>query len=53
MPQDLPPLQGYEPIQWKRNLPSRGFRPSIFLLGLAGFCGYGWYIMMKSIRERR
>ncbi|KAF6015853.1 hypothetical protein HII12_000415 [Brettanomyces bruxellensis] len=39
--QDLPPIKGYEPIQWKRNLPSRGFRPSIWLGMLIGLSSYG------------
>ncbi|CAN6613809.1 hypothetical protein TRVA0_005S03158 [Trichomonascus vanleenenianus] len=52
MVQDLPPAKGYEPIQWKRNLPSRGFRPSIYLATLLGICGYGFYELIGAIRER-
>ncbi|KAK9478126.1 GRIM-19 [Lipomyces japonicus] len=51
--QDLPPKGGYDSIQWKRNLPSRGFRPSIYLaiLGVTSFLGFIPFI--NGIRERR
>lgn len=51
--QDLPPIGGYEPIQWKRHLPSRGFRPKVWLGLLFGICGYGFYKTIQSIHERR
>lgn len=53
MVQDLPPIGGYDPIQWKRNLPSRGIRPLYFLAGTLMFMGYGWYRVSQGIRERR
>lgn len=37
----------------QRNLPSRGFRPSIYLFGLIGICSYGFYYTMAGIREQR
>lgn len=51
--QDLPPAQGYAPIQWRRNLPSRGFRPKVFLLIFGSIVGYGWYKTVGAIHERR
>ncbi|KAH3672433.1 hypothetical protein WICMUC_004269 [Wickerhamomyces mucosus] len=53
MSQDLPPLQGYPAIQWKRNIPSRGFRPSIYFAIFIGTMGYGWYATINGIHERR
>ncbi|PRT53921.1 NADH dehydrogenase [ubiquinone] 1 alpha subcomplex subunit 13 [Wickerhamiella sorbophila] len=50
--QDLPPKGGYAPIQWKRNLPSRGFRPGIYFAIVTGICGYGFYKLIAGIRER-
>lgn len=47
------PIGGYEPVQWKRNLPSRGFRPKIWLFGMFGICAYGFYKAIQSIHERR
>ncbi|KAG5357452.1 NADH dehydrogenase [ubiquinone] 1 alpha subcomplex subunit 13 [Yarrowia sp. C11] len=51
--QDLPPVGGYEPVQWRRNLPSRGFRPLVYLAALCGVCGYGFYRALGGIQERR
>ena len=51
--QDLPPIGGYEPIQWKRHLPSRGFRPKVWFGLLLGICSYGFYKTIQSIQERR
>lgn len=53
MAQDLPPVGGYDPIQWKRNLPSRGIRPAYFLAGTLMVMGYGWYRVVQGIQERR
>ncbi|AOA61870.1 Subunit of mitochondrial NADH:ubiquinone oxidoreductase (complex I) [Komagataella phaffii CBS 7435] len=50
--QDLPPISGYAPIQWKRNLPSRGFRPVIWFLGLCTATGYGFYQISLANREK-
>ncbi|ODV85741.1 hypothetical protein CANARDRAFT_197519 [[Candida] arabinofermentans NRRL YB-2248] len=49
--QDLPPVGGYEQIQWKRNLPSRGFRPAIWLSLLVGMTSYGFYKLSLGNRE--
>ncbi|KAM0460061.1 hypothetical protein ACHAO4_002191 [Trichoderma viride] len=51
MSQDMPPRGGYEPVQYKRNLPAKGFRPGILLLGMGAVMGYGWYKLIGGIRE--
>ncbi|CAD6503058.1 BgTH12-02729 [Blumeria graminis f. sp. triticale] len=51
MAQDLPPIGGYDPVQYKRNLPARGFRPSILLFGVAGIMTYGFWRVGQGIRE--
>ncbi|ABN64524.1 NADH-ubiquinone oxidoreductase [Scheffersomyces stipitis CBS 6054] len=51
--QDLPPIGGYEPVQWKRNLPSRGFRPSIYFWGITGLMAFGFYRFYKGVDEQR
>ncbi|KAF2815535.1 uncharacterized protein BDZ99DRAFT_485794 [Mytilinidion resinicola] len=51
MPQDMPPVGGYEPVQYKRNLPARGFRPSVYLLATGLLMTYGFYKVGKGIRE--
>ncbi|ODQ79137.1 hypothetical protein BABINDRAFT_18481, partial [Babjeviella inositovora NRRL Y-12698] len=53
MAQDLPPIGGYEPVQWKRNLPSRGFRPIVYFIGLVSLSAYGFYRVSLGIHERR
>ncbi|CAD6564824.1 MAG: hypothetical protein ASARMPRED_005694 [Alectoria sarmentosa] len=53
MAQDLPPTGGYEPVQYKRNLPARGFRPSYYLLAMGVICTYGLYKTGKGIREQK
>ncbi|KAI9841118.1 MAG: hypothetical protein M1838_003705 [Thelocarpon superellum] len=52
MPQDLPPSGGYEPIQYKRNLPARGFRPAYYLLAVGAIMTYGFYKLGIGIREQ-
>ena len=51
MVQDMPPKGGYEPVQYKRNLPAKGFRPGVLLLGMGAIMGYGWYKLIVGIRE--
>ncbi|KAI4127618.1 MAG: hypothetical protein LQ338_003113 [Usnochroma carphineum] len=51
MAQDLPPVEGYEPVQYKRNLPARGFRPSYYLLAMGLVMTYGFYKYGKGVRE--
>ncbi|KAK6378904.1 hypothetical protein LTS17_006607 [Exophiala oligosperma] len=52
MPQDLPPTGGYEAVQYRRNLPTRGFRPIWYLVGVGLIMGYGWRQLFKGQRER-
>ncbi|RFU27891.1 hypothetical protein B7463_g8439, partial [Scytalidium lignicola] len=52
MVQDLPPTGGYDPVQYKRNLPARGFRPAVMLAAMAGIMTYGFYKVGKGIREQ-
>ncbi|KAL3426136.1 GRIM-19 protein [Phlyctema vagabunda] len=51
MPQDLPPSGGYAPVQYKRNLPARGFRPAYVLLAMGSIMTFGFYKVGKGIRE--
>ncbi|EPE27857.1 hypothetical protein GLAREA_04648 [Glarea lozoyensis ATCC 20868] len=51
MAQDLPPSGGYGPVQYKRNLPARGFRPAYLLFGVAGIMTFGFWKLGKGIRE--
>lgn len=37
----------------QRNLPARGFRPGTMLLGMGLVMGYGWYHLIKGIREAK
>ncbi|KAI9045538.1 putative NADH-ubiquinone oxidoreductase subunit GRIM-19 [Aspergillus affinis] len=52
MPQDMPPSGGYGPVQYKRNVPARGFRPVYYLLGMHMFMAYGMYKLFYGIREQ-
>ena len=40
-------------IVQQRNLPARGFRPSVMLLGMAGIMTYGFWKVGKGIREQK
>lgn len=51
--QDLPPIGGYEPVQWKRNIPSRGFRPVIYFWLFTGVMGLGYYRYYQGVDEQR
>jgi NADH dehydrogenase (ubiquinone) 1 alpha subcomplex subunit 13 len=54
MPQDMPPVGGYEAVQYKRNLPSRGlFRPGPLIAGGAVVMLFGWYKLITGIREQK
>ncbi|KAI0397960.1 NADH-ubiquinone oxidoreductase subunit [Xylariaceae sp. FL0594] len=52
MPQDMPPVGGYGPVQYKRNLPASGFRPGTWLLAMGAVMAYGWYKLNQGIREQ-
>ncbi|KAA8645980.1 hypothetical protein EYZ11_003996 [Aspergillus tanneri] len=52
MPQDMPPTGGYGPVQYKRNVPARGFRPFYYLVGMHMVMAYGFYKLFHGIREQ-
>ncbi|KAJ4388177.1 hypothetical protein N0V93_008784 [Gnomoniopsis smithogilvyi] len=53
MPQDMPPVGGYGDVQYKRNLPARGFKPATLLLLGSGVMLFGWYKFGAGAREQR
>lgn len=53
MPQDMPPTGGYDPVQYRRNLPVRGFRPVYYLVAVASIMTYGFYRYGQGIREQK
>lgn len=53
MPQDMPPTGGYNPVQYKRNLPARGFRPAAYIVGTALLMTYGFWRVGQGIREHK
>ncbi|KAJ5220325.1 hypothetical protein N7468_009529 [Penicillium chermesinum] len=53
MPQDMPPTGGYAQVQYKRNLPARGFRPWVYAVGLHAIMAYGFYTHWVGVREQR
>jgi hypothetical protein len=53
MPQDMPPVGGYNPVQYKRNLPVRGFRPAVYLIGTGVLMTYGFWRVGQGIREHK
>ncbi|EYE91930.1 putative NADH-ubiquinone oxidoreductase subunit GRIM-19 [Aspergillus glaucus CBS 516.65] len=52
MPQDMPPVGGYEPVQYKRHMPARGFRPMYYLIGMHMVMAYGYYKLFYGVREQ-
>ncbi|KIW69292.1 hypothetical protein PV04_05174 [Phialophora macrospora] len=52
MPQDLPPTGGYEAVQYRRNIPTRGLRPVWYLVGVLGVMTYGWRQVFLGQREK-
>ncbi|KAK9464484.1 GRIM-19 [Lipomyces arxii] len=51
--QELPPKGGYDAIQWKRNLPSSRFRPSIYLGIMGAVSMFGFYKLSVAMKARR
>jgi len=47
----MPPAGGYRPVQYKRNLPTRGFRPSVYILGSSAIVAYGLWRYGKGVAE--
>ncbi|PWY92678.1 NADH-ubiquinone oxidoreductase subunit GRIM-19 [Aspergillus heteromorphus CBS 117.55] len=52
MPQDMPPVGGYSPVQYKRNIPARGFRPVHYLIGMHLVMAFGYYKLFYAVREQ-
>ncbi|KAF2971993.1 hypothetical protein GQX73_g1618 [Xylaria multiplex] len=52
MPQDMPPVGGYAPVQYKRNLPASGFRPGTWLVAMGVVMTYGFYKLGQGIKEQ-
>ncbi|KAI0018900.1 NADH-ubiquinone oxidoreductase subunit [Xylariomycetidae sp. FL0641] len=52
MPQDMPPIGGYGPVQYKRNLPASGLRPGTYLLAMGAIMCYGWYKYGVGVKEQ-
>ncbi|KAG4306222.1 hypothetical protein PORY_000210, partial [Pneumocystis oryctolagi] len=46
-------IGGFAPIQYKRNLPSKGPRGSVLLLGVAFISAYGFYKYIQGVHEKR
>ncbi|KAJ5766915.1 uncharacterized protein N7511_004531 [Penicillium nucicola] len=53
MPQDMPPTGGYAQVQYKRNLPARGFKPVYYMIGMHMIMAYGFYKYFHGVREQR
>ncbi|KAJ5930246.1 hypothetical protein N7466_005739 [Penicillium verhagenii] len=53
MPQDMPPTGGYAQVQYKRNLPARGFKPWVYMVGMHAIMAYGFYKYFHGVREQR
>ncbi|KAI7964497.1 hypothetical protein MJO29_002595 [Puccinia striiformis f. sp. tritici] len=51
--QELPPVGGYEPIKFKRNLPIRGPSGSLIMSGVFVTCLYGFYRYGQGNLEKR
>ncbi|PWN94244.1 hypothetical protein FA10DRAFT_274252 [Acaromyces ingoldii] len=50
---DLPPQGGYEPIRYKRNLPTRGPGGLAIFGGVLAICAYGFYrVGMGNLEQR-
>ncbi|KAJ9655639.1 hypothetical protein H2198_005537 [Neophaeococcomyces mojaviensis] len=52
MPQDMPPVGGYEAVQYKRNIPVRGLKPVYYMLGVGLIMTYGWRQIFIGQREK-
>lgn len=46
-------MGGYNPVQYKRNLPVRGFRPAVYLIGSGALMAYGFWRVGQGIREHK
>ncbi|KAL9933002.1 hypothetical protein V8E36_008257 [Tilletia maclaganii] len=51
--QDLPPQGGFQPVRYKRNLPTRGPGGLAIFGGVFAICAYGFYKVGISNLEAR
>ncbi|KAK0546909.1 hypothetical protein OC846_002907 [Tilletia horrida] len=51
--QDLPPQGGFQPVRYKRNLPTRGPGGLAIFGGVFAICAYGFYKVGTSNVEAR
>ncbi|TFK20349.1 hypothetical protein FA15DRAFT_682569 [Coprinopsis marcescibilis] len=49
----MPPAGGFEPIKYKRNLPTRGPGAYVILGGVTAICAFGFYRLGKGNLEKR
>lgn len=38
---------------FQRNLPAKGFRPGVLLLGMGAVMSFGWYKLIVGMREAK
>lgn len=50
--QDLPPKEGFSPLNYKRNLPSKGPSGTVLLASVTGMICFGLYLHRKSVHIR-
>ncbi|KAJ5538468.1 hypothetical protein N7494_007947 [Penicillium frequentans] len=48
-----PQRGGYAQVQYKRNLPARGFKPWVYMVGMHAIMAYGFYKYFHGVREQR
>ncbi|CAO1634746.1 unnamed protein product [Sympodiomycopsis kandeliae] len=51
--QDLPPKGGYEPIRYRRNIPTKGPSGVAILGGVFAICAYGFWKVGQGNVEKR
>lgn len=53
MVQDLPPPGGFSPLNYKRNLPSKGPSGAVLLAGVTGMIFFSLFLHRKSVHLRQ
>ncbi|KAJ5395852.1 uncharacterized protein N7487_010155 [Penicillium crustosum] len=48
-----PQRGGYAQVQYKRNVPARGFKPAYYMIGMHVIMAYGFYKYFHGVREQR
>ena len=51
--QDLAPKGGYPGINWKRNLPKRGYSGLTLFAAAGGIISVGFVFLIRHIRRQR